>query len=167
MSQRLLIVASMLLLSICGAHAQAPSAQTPSADAMTAARSLVATMKLADQYTTLLPGIVLGLRPALVQDRPELERDFDAMMPGIEKTFAPYHAAITDALAAIYAANFTVRELHEIEAFYRQPVGQKLVEKTQVLTQQSNQAGDAAVRKVTEDLRKRLQETLRGKGQKQ
>ena len=60
MSKRLLIIASMLLFSI-----SAVPAQTPSAETMTAARSLVATMKLADQYKALLPGIVLGLRPAL------------------------------------------------------------------------------------------------------
>ena len=162
MSKRLLIVASVLLLSILPATAQAPT----SPDAMTAARSLVTTMKLADQYKGLLPGIVLGLRPSLVQDRPEIERDFDAMMPEIKETFTSYHTAIADAVAAVYAANFTARELHEIEAFYRQPVGQKLVEKTQALTQLSNQVGQDAVRKATEDLRKRLADALRQRGHK-
>jgi hypothetical protein len=161
MSKRLLIVASVLLLSILPATAQAPSPDT-----MPAARSLVTTMKLADQYKGLLPGIVLGLRPALVQDRPEIERDFDAMMPEIRETFTSYSTAITDAVATVYAANFTAKELREIETFYRQPVGQKLVEKTQALAQQSNQAGQDAVRKATDDLRKRLADALRQRGHK-
>ena len=161
MSKRLLIVASVLLLSIRAAIAQAPSP-----DAMTAARSLVATMKLADQYKGLLPGIVLGLRPALVQDRPEIERDFDALMPEIKASFTPYYTAITDAVATVYATNFTARELREIEAFYRQPVGQKLVEKNPALVQLSNQVGQDAVRNATDDLRKRLAEALRKRGHK-
>jgi hypothetical protein len=161
MPKRLLIIASMLLFSVCVARAQ-----TPSPDAMAAARSLVATMKLADQYKALLPGILLGLKPALVQDRPEIEREYDAMLPKIRETFPPYDAAIADAVATVYANNFTAKELRDIEAFYRQPVGQKFVEKAQALTQQSNQAGQDALNKAVEDLRKRLIEALRQKGHK-
>jgi hypothetical protein len=40
------------------------------------------------------------------------------------------------------------------------------VEKTQALAQQSNQAGQDAVRKATDDLRKRLADALRQRGHK-
>jgi uncharacterized protein len=161
MSRRLLIIASMLLFSIC-----ASPAQTPSPDAMTAARSLVTTMKLSDQYKALLPAILLTLRPALTQDRPEIERDYDAMMPMIVDAFTPYYNAMVDDIATVYANNFTVGELREIEAFYRQPVGQKFLEKAQAITQQSMQVGQDASRKAAEDLRTRLTEALRQKGHK-
>jgi len=161
MARRLLIIASMLLFSISGAPAQSPSPE-----AMTAARSLVTTMKLADQYKALLPGVLLGLRPALTQDRPEIERDFDAMMPLMVEAFAPYYTAMVDGVATIYANNFTVAELGEIEAFYRQPVGQKLLAKSQVIVQQSAQVGQEAGRKAAEDIRARLTEALRQKGHK-
>jgi hypothetical protein len=161
MSGRLLIVASLLLFSVC-----ASPAQTPSPDAMTAARSLVTTMKLTDQYKALLPAILLTLKPALVQDRPEIERDYDAMMPMIEDAFAPYYKAMVDDVAAVYANNFTLSELRDIEAFYRQPAGQKLLEKTPSLTQQSNQVGQDASHRAAEDLRVRLTEALRQKGHK-
>ena len=161
MSRRLLIIASMLLFSIC-----ASPAQMPSPDAMTAARSLVTTMKLSDQYKALLPAILLSLKPALTQDRPEIERDYDAMMPMMLDAFTPYYAAMVDGIATVYANNFTVGELREIEAFYRQPVGQKLLEKAQAITQQSMQVGQDASRKAAEDLRARLTEALRQKGHK-
>ena len=161
MSRRFLIIASMLLLTIC-----ASPAQTPSPDAMTAARSLVTTMKLSDQYKALLPAILLTLKPALVQDRPEIERDYDAMMPMIVDAFGSYYAAMINDIATVYANNFTVGELRDIEAFYRQPVGQKLLEKSQALVQQSNQVGQDVSRKATEDLRARLTEALRQKGHK-
>jgi hypothetical protein len=161
MSGRLLIVASLLLFSVC-----ASPAQTPSPDAMTAARSLVTTMKLTDQYKALLPAILLTLKPALVQDRPEIESDYDAMMPMIADAFTPYYNAMVDNVAAVYANNFTLGELREIEAFYRQPAGQKLLEKTPSLTQQSNQVGQDATRKAADDLRTRLTEALRQKGHK-
>jgi uncharacterized protein len=161
MSRRLSIIVSILLLSI-----GASQAQTPSADAMTAARSLVMTMKLSDQYKALLPAILLGLRPAVVQDRPEIERDYDAMMPMLADAFAPYYSAMVDDIATVYANNFTAGELREIEAFYRQPIGQKLLEKTAIIAQQSMQVGQEASRKAAEDLKGRLTEALRQKGHK-
>lgn len=161
MSRRLLIIASMLVFSICAAPAQ-----TPSPDAMTAARSLVTTMKLPDQYRALLPGILLGLRPTLTQDRPEIERDFNAMIPTIVDAFTPYYNAMVDNIAAVYANNFTAGELREIEAFYRQPVGQKLLQKSAALAQQSNQVGQDSSRKAADELRARLTEALRQKGHK-
>ncbi|TMJ84729.1 MAG: DUF2059 domain-containing protein [Alphaproteobacteria bacterium] len=161
MSRRLSIIAGMLLFSVCAAPAQ-----TPSPDAMKAARGLVTTMKLTDQYKAILPGILLSLKPALVQDRPEIERDYDAMMPMITEAFTPYYAAMVDDIAAVYARNFTPGELREMEAFYRQPVGQKLLEKAQAVTQQTMQVGQDASRKAAEDLRARLTEALRQKGHK-
>jgi uncharacterized protein len=161
MSRRPLIIAGLLVFSIC-----ASPAQTPSPDAMTAARSLVTTMKLPDQYKPLLPALMLTLKPALVQDRPEIERDYDAMMPMIEEAYKQYYTAMLNDVAAVYANNFTVGEMRELETFYRQPVGQKLLVKSQAITQQSNQAGQDASRRAAEDLRTRLTEALRQKGHK-
>ncbi len=162
MSRRLLLTASMVLCLTSAALA----AETPSPEAMTAARSLVTTMKLGDQYRALLPGILLGLRRAVTQDRPEIERDFDAMTATIVDTFSPYYNRMLDDAATIYASNFTVDELHQIEAFYRQPVGQKLLEKSPAITQQSLQISQDVSRKAAEALRARLTEALRQKGHK-
>ena len=161
MSRRLLIIAGMLLLSVCASRAQ-----TPSPDAMTAARSLVTTMKVADPYKAMLPATLMGFRRTLTQDRPEIERDYDAMMPTIQEAFTPYYTAIGDDIATVYANNFTVGEMRAIEAFYRQPVGQKLLEKSSAIMQQTSQVGQDASRKAAEDLRTRLTEALRQKGHK-
>ena len=156
MSRRLLIIISILLFSTCVAPAQ-----TPSPEAMTAARSLVTTLGLSDQYKALLPVILLSLKPVLTQERPEMERAFDAVLPKMAEVYAPYYTAMVDAAAAIYANTFTVDELRDIEAFYSRPAGRKLLEKSQVLAQQSTQVGQETGRKATEALRARLTDLLR------
>jgi len=166
MVRRLLIVACLWLLSAQAIWAQAPTSDAMAPDAMAAARSLVSTMKLADQYKALLPAILLGLKPALTQDRPEIEQDYDAMMPTIAEAFAPYYTSMVDGVAAVYASNFTVAELRDIEAFYRQPTGQKMLEKMPVVSQQALAVGQEIGRKAAEDLRQRLTEALRQKGHK-
>ena len=88
------------------------------------------------------------------------------MIPMIVDAFTPYYAAMVDGIATIYANNFTAGELREIETFYRQPVGQKFLEKGQAITQQSMQVGQDVSRKAADDLRTRLTEALRQKGHK-
>jgi len=159
--KRLMIVGSVLLFSIGVAPAQ-----TPSPEAMAAARELVTTLKLSDQYKALLPVILLGLKPALTQDRPEIERDYDAMMPAVADAYTPYYNAMVDSIATVYANSFSVDELRQIEAFYRQPVGQKFLDKSQAIRRQSVQIGEDTGRKAAEDLRTSLTQLLRQKGHK-
>jgi hypothetical protein len=161
MSKRLMIIGVMLLFSISTAPAQ-----TPSPEALAVARSLISTMKLTDQYKALLPVILLSIKPAVVQGRPEIERDYDAMAAQIADAYAPYYSSMVDSAASLYASNFTVDELREIDAFYRLPVGQKLLQKSLAITQQSMQIGQDASRKAAEDLRIRLTDLLRQKGHK-
>ena len=161
MSRRHLITASLLLFSVCAASAQAPSPE-----ALTAAKSLVTTMKLPDQYKPLLPGILLGLRRDLTHDRPEIERDYDSMKPTIEAAFTPYYAAMLDSVAAVYAGNFSVAEMKDMELFFKQPAGQKYLEKASTVTQRTTQVAQDASRKAAEELRARLTQALREKGHK-
>ena len=161
MSKRLMIIGVTLLFSISTAPAQ-----TPSPEALAMARSLISTMKLTDQYKALLPVILLSIKPAVVQGRPEIERDYDAMAAQIADAYAPYYSSMVDSAASLYASNFTVDELREIDAFYRLPVGQKLLQKSLAITQQSMQIGQDASRKAAEDLRIRLTDLLRQKGHK-
>jgi uncharacterized protein len=156
MFKRVLIICSVLLLST-----RVAPAQTLSPEAMTAARNLVTTLGLSDQYKALLPAILLGLRPVLTQERAETERAFDAALPKMAEAYAPYHAAMVDGAASVYANNFTLDELREIEAFYNRPAGKKFLEKSQALAQQSTQVGQETRRQATEALRARLTELLR------
>jgi hypothetical protein len=142
------------------------SAQAPAPEAMRAARSLVGTMKLADQYRALLPAILLRLKPVVTQERPEIERDYDAMAAMIGDTYTPFYNEMVEDAATLYASNFTIDEIHQIDAFYRLPVGQKLLERSQGLAQQATQIGQDVGQKAAEALRLRLTEALRQKGHK-
>jgi hypothetical protein len=159
--KRLLVVGSLLLASLGAARAQSPSPE-----AMTAARELVTTLKLSDQYKALLPVILLGIKPVLVQDRPEIERDYNAMMPAIADAYTPYYNAMIDSIAKVYAENFSVDELHQITAFYREPVGQKFLQKSQSILRQGVQIGEDTGHKAAEDLKAKLTQLLREKGHK-
>src|SRR2546430_1461835 len=156
---RLSIIAAMLLVSLCAA-----TAQTPSPEALAAARNLVATMRLTEQFKAIVPTVLQGLKPAIVQNRPEVERDFDALAPQLVEAFSPYYETMVKGVATVYAAHFTADELRELDAFYRRPLGQKMLEKVPTILQQSMQIGQSIGLKAGEKLRARMNDELRQKG---
>jgi hypothetical protein len=161
MCKSLTIIGALILLSMGVARAE-----NPSPDSLEAARSLVATLKLTDQYRALLPGILFSLRPTLTQDRPEIERDFDAMVPTVLATYTKYYNTMLNSAAALYAKNFSVDELRAIETFYRSPAGQKYMEKSGELVRSSEQIGDEVSRTAADDLKAQMTQLLRDKGHK-
>jgi hypothetical protein len=161
MYRSLAVLGTLLLLSTGVARAQSPSPET-----MDAARALVTTLRLPDQYRALLPGILLGLKRPLTQDRPEVERDFDALVPTVIDTYAKYYNVMVDSAAAVYAKNFSVDELRAIEAFYRSPAGEKYMQNSRTLLEQTRLIGEESSRKAADDLKARMTQALREKGHK-
>jgi hypothetical protein len=121
-------------------------------------------MRTADQFKTILPAIVQGLKPAIVQNRPEVARDFDLMAPKLVESMAARFDELIDGIAAIYARNFTAAELNEIIAFYRGPVGQKFVQKQGGILQDSLAAGQKWGQALGAELQRRMTDELRKKG---
>lgn len=153
MCKRLMIVVSMLLFSASLAFAQSPSLES-----MAAARNLVTTLKLSEQYKALLPAILLRIKPVVTQERPEIEREYDAMMPMAAEAYKPHYNAMIDSIAAVYASTFSVEELREIDTFYRKPAGQKFLDKSPPIIRQATQIGEDASRKAAEDLTQLLRQ---------
>lgn len=161
MSRPLLTIAGALLLFVCTA-----SAQVPSPEAMTAARKLIVTLKIADQYRAQLPQLLLKLRPVVAQDRPEIERDYDAMTAPGSEIYTPALTSMVDQVAALYAQSFSADELRQIEAFYAGPAGRKLLEQSDALARASAQISQDVSQKAADELKQRLIEALRQKGHK-
>lgn len=138
-------------------------AETVTPDSRAAARELVQVARVTDQFKMLFPAIMESLRPAFVQNRPEVERDFNALLPLLSQLVNDRVGALADEFAELYAATYTADELRQLIAFYRQPVGQKFLATMPTLAQQGmaigqrfgQQIGAEAVRRIREELRKR------------
>lgn len=111
---KVVCLAAALLAPMPGSAQQEPSAET-----MAAARELVATSRAGDQFKALMPILIQHLKPAIVQGRPQVERDFDAIMPVLLEGMTSRLNELTDIITRIYAQNFTAAELRELTAFYR------------------------------------------------
>jgi hypothetical protein len=138
--------------------------QSVSPEAMTTAKELVVASGAADKFKAILPLLSQQLKPAIVQGRPEVERDYDKIMPLVIEAFNERIERILVAIAEIYARNFTIDEMRQVSAFYRTPIGQKLLEKTAVIAQQSMVVGNKFGQEIAQDLQTRMMEELRKRG---
>ena len=137
-------------------------AQSP--DAIAAARELMVTLKSGDQFKAFMPSIMKTLKPAIVQNRPAVERDYDALVPLLLEAMNARVGEIIDTVAAIYARTFTAAELNEIIAFYRGPTGQKFVQRQAGIMQESMVAGQKWGQELGGELQRRMTDELRKKG---
>jgi hypothetical protein len=164
---RYTIIAVFVTLACLAAgplRAQAPSATPPSADNLAAARELVTTMKATDQFKLLLPNIFQALKPAIVQNRPDAAKDYDAIIPIVTAGAMKRLDDFANMLAGIYARNFTLDELHDLIAFYKTPTGQKLIAQQPVIARESMVAGQKFGQELVADLRQQISDELKKRG---
>ena len=151
-------------LIVCWFAAVPARAQTPSPDAVAAAHELIVTMRSVDFFKTIMPTLMQGLKPAIVQNRPQVERDYDAIVPLLLEGMNARLNEVMEQIAAVYARNFTADELREAVAFYRGPTGQKFVQKLPAITQESILIGQRWAQSVGGELRGRMIDELRKRG---
>jgi hypothetical protein len=155
-----------LAAGLLAAPAAFPQSPAPAPDAMAAARELITTIQAGDQFKALLPIIVKNLKPAIVQGRPEVDRDYDAIMPLMIDGMGTRVNEIIEEITALYARNFTPEELREVAAFYRGPTGQKFLQKQPVILQDSMAIGQKFGQAVATEMQSRIVEELRKRGHK-
>ena len=157
------IVAACLAIYLFAAGPALPQSSSPS-DAMAAARELLTTIRFIDQFKAVLPIIAQNLKPAIVQNRPEAEREFDAVMPKLMEGMGTRLNELAEQTAVIYANNFSADELRQITAFFRTPTGVKYLEKLPLITQQSMAAGQSFGQSVAIELRNRITDEMQKRG---
>lgn len=150
MSRRLVALAlSGLLLAVSpsGAFAQAqpkaaapkvapkpaapatPAAQNPglTPNHLALAREVLLGSGIARSFDSIIPAFSEQIRQNAIT-RPELGKDLDAVLTGLEPEMEMQKQAMIDTAARIYAQRLSEAELNDIAAFFRSPAGKRYVE---------------------------------------
>jgi hypothetical protein len=161
--RRAFVMAALVAALLSGGTA---FAQSPSPESVAAAKELIVTMRSAEQFKALLPVIMRGLKPAIVQNRPQVEKDYDEIMPILIVAMAARVDELIEQIAGLYAKYFTADELRQITAFYRQPTGQKFIDHLPAIMQESMAMGQKFGQSVATELQGRIIEELQKRGHK-
>ena len=138
--------------------------QTASPEALAAAKELIIASKAGEQVKTIVPLLIQQMKPAIVQNRPQVERSYDAIMPLMLEAMNSQIETFMEAAAVVYANNFTPEEMREIAAFYSRPVGQKLLQKMPIVMQQTMLLGQKFGEAIGRDLDFKIRDELRKRG---
>ena len=139
-------------------------AQSPSADALAAARDLVIAAEMTDQIKVMLPTIMDQLKPLIVRGSPQAERDYDLLIPSMVAAMNAQLSVYVDKVTEVYARHFTADELKQVTAFYRTPAGQKFVRSHPVILQKVIVVAQEFAQSVAADVQARMKEELRKRG---
>jgi uncharacterized protein len=102
-----------------GAQQPPPPLKPASPAAIAAAKEILAMKNASAMYASAVPNIVHQTKEALLQANLNYQKDAQSLA-GREKE-------IGEGMAKIYANEFTEQELKDLVAFYKSPLGQKLL----------------------------------------
>jgi len=145
---RAIICASAALVALTFVGSPA-FAQEPSPSHLTAARELMDTTGVLNPVNDLIPSFTDQIRKQNIA-RPELSKDLEAVLKGIEPEMQLQRQQITNVVSRTYAKWLSEAELRELVVFFKSPIGTKynrvqsdlvddVVNDVQVWTQQASE----------------------------
>ena len=126
-------LAFVLAFPTLPASAQQPAApqaaplKPASPSAIAAAKDLLAVKNVSQVYAQAVPNIVQRTKDAFLANNLSYQKDLDEVAVVVAKSLAGREKEIGEQMSKIYANDFTEQELKDLTAFYKSPLGQKVL----------------------------------------
>lgn len=134
---------ALAVLAIGAAPGAATAQETFSDSHLAAARELALEAKALQPFDSVLFLISEQTRNIFTQADPTRAEEVAIVVEEIALSLAPRRSELNNAIYRIWAAKFTEEELKELAAFYKTPLGSKLLSSIKEITGRSVQAGRA------------------------
>ena len=149
---------------ICLAFAHQARAQQPSAAAIALAKEIVELKGALGMFDTVVSGVVEDRKNLLLQVNPTAARDLEEVAAKLRTELAPRRSEIQTEIARGYASQFTEQELKEALAFYRTPLGKKLIAAEPKALDEATKRVDLWAGKFAEEVLVKLRAEMKKKG---
>lgn len=126
-------VALLLVLSL-GVAAQ--SANTPSPQAIALAKELIILKGGHQMFDAVVPGVIDQAKDVFLPTNPNLNKELVEVTGKLKLEYANKSDELFNEVAKVYAMHFTEQELKEIVAFYKTPLGKKMLAEDPVAIQE-------------------------------
>ena len=152
-----------LTVLVLAPDARAQTAQ-PSAAAVALAREIVELKGATNMFDAIIPGVIEHHKRLLLTTNPTLQRDLDEVGGRLVKEFSPRVTQVQMEVARGYASRFTEQELKDILAFYKTPLGKKLIVEEPKGVDEATRLVDQWANKYAEDVLARIRAEMKKKG---
>ena len=106
---------------------QAPQLKPCTPAAQQAATEILTFKKAKSLYANIVPNIVMQTKDTLMTSNLNLQKDLNEVAPIIAQSLAGKESEVGEGMAQVYCNEFTEQELKDLVAFYKTPLGQKLL----------------------------------------
>jgi hypothetical protein len=138
--------------------------KAPSPAAVATARQLIDIKGVGQLYSPVLVGIILQARDTLMQTNPNLSADLNAAAQQLRKDYEPKLDELKQQIAMLFATKLSEQELKDTLAFYKSPLGIKLVKVEPEVLNQSMGVADKWASQLAEEVLDKMRAEMRKKG---
>jgi uncharacterized protein len=138
---RLVLAAALSSFGMIGAA----QAQQPTPAAIELARQVIQVKGGNNMFDPIVPGVIESAKNMFLPTNPGLSKDLNEVAAQLKKEYEPKRVELLNEVARTYAQRFTEQELKDLVAFYKTPLGQKvIVEEPRALDAAMSRAQDWA-----------------------
>jgi hypothetical protein len=141
-----------------------PAPAEPSAAAVALAKEVIELKGATSMFDSVIVGVIEYHKNILLQSNPNLQRDLDEVAGRLRSEFAPRRTDVHNEIARAYASRFTEQELKDAIAFYKTPIGKKLIVEEPKAVDEATKRVDAWASKYAEEVLARMRTEMRKKG---
>jgi uncharacterized protein len=155
------VLAAACLASAGAARAQGPA---PTPAAVAAAKELVSLKGGAAMFDPLIPGVIESVKNAFVPTNPQLTPQLNEVANLLRKEYDAKRAEILNEVSKIYAQHFTEQELRDLVAFYKTPLGHKMITEEPIALDQSLKAAQSWATQFSDVVMERFRAEMKKRG---
>jgi len=152
------------LLALLLAAVSPAQAQQPTANAIALAKEIIIVKGGNAIYDPVVPQVVEQARGLFLQSNPTLGKDINEVAAKLQAELTPRTAELLNDGARLYASKFTEQELKDVLAFYKSPVGRKVITQEPVILDQSGSNVDVWANKLADEVISKFRAEMRRRG---
>lgn len=111
-----------------------------------------------------MPGLVQRTKDVLLQSNLNYQKDLNEVAIKVAKDLAGREQEIGEQMAKIYASEFTEQELKDLAAFYKSPLGIKVIAQEPAAFNASRQYMDQWAQKFSEEINGKFRAEMKARG---
>ena len=154
-------LASLALVHSAQAQPQPPQ---PSAASVTLATQLLELKGGLGAFDPAINGVITHHKSTMLQINPSVGRTLDEIERGIRAESPARLQEMHNELARGYASQFSEQDLKDLIAFYKTPLGKKLIEQEPKILEQSMGEANSYAEKMSEEILPKFRAEMRKRG---
>jgi hypothetical protein len=139
-------------------------AQQPSAEALATAKELITVKGGSAIYEPVIPGVVEQTKSIFLRTNPMLSKDLNEVAAKLRADLAPRASEMVNEAARLYATRFSEKELKDALAFYKSPLGRKLVTEEARVLDESLKNAQAWADRFSQEVMSKMRAEMRKRG---